>query len=67
MEKKANFKDKSFNLVAIIFFLLSIFWHPQNIFLKTIMGIAWVILIAYYIISITRWMIRKKKSSVSDQ
>lgn len=60
MEKKANFKDKSFNLIAIIFFLLSIFWHPQNIILKNVMGIAWIILIAYYIILITRWMTKKK-------
>ncbi|QNQ82694.1 hypothetical protein FP435_01430 [Lactobacillus sp. PV037] len=67
MENKPNFREKSFNLIAIIFFLLNIFWHPQSAILRTIMGIAWVIVIAYYIISITRWMLRKRKSNPSDQ
>lgn len=34
MEGKTDFKDKSFNLIAIILFLVSIFWHPQTWFLK---------------------------------
>lgn len=64
MEKKVEFKDKILNLIAIIFFLLSIFWHPQNVIIKTIMGIVWIIFIAYYLVLTIRWMRKRKTDSL---